>query len=96
MYTSKVINLKQKQMQIIYGLTHPYECEDECIHCNWTTYYDWVKEEALKELEKWNAENPDEPTDAKDWEVFLDQAIDEVAKMDDVQTTCSQCYDNED
>jgi hypothetical protein len=95
--TRQRYTIKNKNnMQIIYGLTHPHENEDMCIHCDWTTYYDWVKEEADIMVEKWNAENPDDTMKPTDWECFVDEAVEEVIKRGDIQTTCSECYDNED
>jgi hypothetical protein len=80
-------------MEIIYGVTHPYEVQSKCIHCDWREcYYDEIKTAALVMVQEWNKTNTGEHalTD-NDWDVFIDEAIEVVSQYHYVDTSCDSC-----
>jgi hypothetical protein len=69
------------------------ECDDfaPCINCNWKfDYFLKVKEAATIRMNKWNSEN-DSIDHVEEWEIFTEEAIDDVRKMPFVRTICDNC-----
>jgi len=75
-----------------------YESKRKCIYCDWQSYFDYVETEGIAMVKAHNAEatNEDDLILEDDWEFFfLDEAIREAAKCNDVHTECDECHDFE-
>ena len=67
-----------------------------CIYCNYeANYFEEVKDAAIELMEKWNLSH-DEDEQSIDWRDFEEQAIDIVAKYEETDTQCDECYDGYD
>jgi len=63
-----------------------------CIHCNWKFDHEReVKEECIKLMQQWNAKH-DEDDQADDYSIFIDEAIENLAQLPYIKTTCDLCY----